>query len=423
MNKEKKASLLRQGAIVVLLITAALLLGETGYFDGLRELLPISASESRPGEAAPQNGQTQKPTDAVRPLTAVVCGSGGGRYGAAYHDETTMAVFRRFSADLGEALGSAGAPVGITETEFCSRLRGSGVFFGFHCAQPLELLSGWLGTEMSGEAAGHRVQLLFLCAAGEQTELCYRTETGEFFACATAAPAAGLSGRTEEYLPDGSCFAFECGKLSAGDALTVIPAGQATAAVVKSAAVNPGEADIEELMRGVGMNSYVANSYTEADGTTVYVDETATLRVRADGSIAFRRTALPVNMGHVGLTGNVNSAWQIAERCIGKNCGDAVLLFAGLGFDSTPDNCTVYLDYAVNGIPVRLASGHAAEIVVRFGSVVQLRLNCRTYTATEETKTLLPMLQAAAIAAQRDAEPKLIYADRSDATDCIWVTD
>lgn len=422
MNKEKLAGLLRQGVIIVLLITAALLLAETGYFDGLRELLPVAA-EGHSGETSPQNGHANKPTDAVRPLTAVVCGSDGGRYGTAYNDEATMAVFRRFSADLGEALGSAGAPDEISEAEFCGRLRGSGVFFGFHCAQPLELLSGWLGTEMSGAAANHRVQMLFLSAAGEQTELCYRTETDEFYACATAAPAAGLSGRTEEYPPDGSCFAFECERLSTGDGLSVIPAAAAPVAVVKSAAVHPGEADIEELMRGVGMNSYVANSYTEADGTTVYVDEAATLRVRTDGSIAFRRTSLPVNMGHVGLTGNVNSAWQIAERCIGKTCGDADLIFAGLGADSTQDNCTVYLDYAVNGIPVRLASGHAAEIVVRYGAVVQLRFNCRVYTATEETKALLPVLQAAAIAAERNAEPKLIYADRSDATDCIWVID
>ncbi len=423
MSKEKRAGLLRQGVILLLLVTAVLLLSETGYFGGLREKLHLSVPEAASDSFVQRDLQAQKPADAVRPLAAVVCCGDGGRFGAAYDGEAVTAIFRRFSAELGEALGSAGAPAAMSEREFQDALSCSGVFLAFDCPQPLELLSDWLGTAMNGSAAAHRAVMLCLCVSGTQTELCYRTEDDDFFRCTTAVQTAGILNRTDEYISNGTQYAFENELLSGGEKFVVIPAQPLSAFTVKSAAVLPDGADITTLMRGVGMNSYVANSYTEADGTTVFVDEESTLRLRPDGSIAFRRTSLPVSTGGTSLPENVNTAWQIAEYCIGKSCGDAELIFAGTAEDTAPGSCTVWLDYAVRGVPVRLAGGHAVEIVLRYGTVVQLRLTCRSFTLTEQPAVLLPTLQAAAIAAKQGAEPKLIYADRGETAECIWVTD
>jgi hypothetical protein len=81
----------------------------------------------------------------------------------------------------------------------------------------------------------------------------------------------------------------------------------------------------------------------------------------------------------------------------------------------------VLLDYAVDGIPVRIADGHAAEIVIRGETVVQARLSLRRFTRTAERTELLPCLQAAAIAASAQGRPELIYADAGEATECMWV--
>ena len=125
--------------------------------------------------------------------------------------------------------------------------------------------------------------------------------------------------------------------------------------------------------------------------------------------------------GGGGLSSAVNSAWRTAERTIGFSCGDGGLLFAGVSFDAAQQTYTVLLDYVVDGIPVRLASGHAAEIVLYGDAVVQARLQFRRFTRTEEQTVLLPYLQAAAIAAAQQAEPELIYADAGDDTACMWV--
>ena len=73
------------------------------------------------------------------------------------------------------------------------------------------------------------------------------------------------------------------------------------------------------------------------------------------------------------------------------------------------------------GIPVRLASGHAAEIVMRGSTVVQARLQFRRFARGEERTEMLPWLQAAAIALDAGSVPALIYADAGDATECMWV--
>lgn len=417
MNRQKLQGILRRGLIFVLLVTAGLLLAETGYFGRLHGAGGEGAEHTETAEGS----QTQKPIGVLQPLAAVVCGADGGRFGAAYDGETVAGVFRRFSADLGEALGSAGASEAMTEAEFQLRLQCPGVFFDFYCPQPLELLSDWLGTEMSSAAAACRVVQLCLCTVGEVTELCCRTAEGDYFRCATGVPASSLRGRTGEYLPNGAYYSFESELLAGGDGFTVILDAPRSAAGVSSAAVLPGAADTNVLMQLLGMNSYVANSYTEADGTTVFVDEEAVLRLGMDGSMFFRRSNVPEIGERTGLTGAVDSAWQIVEGSVGRSCGAAELLFAGAETDDTGKTCTVVLDYAVSGIPVRLISGHAAEIILRGDRVIQAKLAFRRFALTEKSIAVLPNLQAAAIAAAERAAPKLIYAETGDALDCVWV--
>ena len=49
------------------------------------------------------------------------------------------------------------------------------------------------------------------------------------------------------------------------------------------------------------------------------------------------------------------------------------------------------------------------------------RLQLRRFTRTDESETLLPYLQAAAVAARAQGVPALIYADAGEATACLWV--
>ena len=421
MDKRKLQSIGRKLLIVVLLASAVLLSRETGYLHGLKDRLSPAGQEN-----AASSGQADtaylKPTGEILPSAAVVCLPDGGRFGAMYDRESVTAVFHRFSADLGEALGSAGAPEAMTEEEFCRDcLSGSGLFLRYSCPCQLELLTAWLGAEMTGPAAGHLAELLFLRVGDSTVELCYRTEDGAYYRCPTAVFPEGVRTRAAEYGPNGTRFAFETEELSGGDTCAVVLQGAMTAAVVNASVPLPAGEELNLLLQAMGMNSFVTSSYTEADGTVVFVEEEATLRLSPYGNVFFRSSASAASDAPQGITEAVQIAWRAAEQSVGRSCGDADLVFAGAVYNDTRRDVTVLLDYSVNGIPVRLADGNAAEVTVRDGRVLQARLVFRRCTVAEESGTLLPFLQANAIAAAEDSAAELIYADRGETMNCVWV--
>ena len=421
MDKRKLLGVGRKLLIVVLLAVAVLLSWETGYLHGLKErLYPIASEDVGSSDVA--ETAYSKPSGMILPSAAVVCLPDGGRCGVLYHKEDVTAVYHRFSADLGEALGSAGVPSEMTEAEFLRDcLNGCGLFLRYHCPCPLELLTAWLGAEMTGASAEHRAELLFLLAEDSVVELCYRTDDGTYYRCATAVSAEGLRSRTAEYTSNGTRFAFETAELSGGDPCTVLPQGAMTAAVVNAAVPLPTGEEQNLLLQAMGMHSYFASSYSEADGTVVFLDEEATLRLSPDGNVFFRRPAMSGRNASQGITAAVKLAWRAAEQSVGRSCGDAELYFSGAEYNETQQSVTVLLDYAVNNIPVRLAAGHAAEVTLRNDTVVQARLVFRRFTVTEELETLLPILQANAIAAAADSSAELIYADQGERMNCVWV--
>ncbi len=417
MDAQRLRDWLRHGLVVLLLISAFFLLRRTGYYAGIRSLL--SSAPARSESAGTDEPAAADAAVGVECVAVTVCGpEGGARYGVAY-DPAAEGIFRRFSVDLGEALGSADDPVECTEEQLRAVLAESCVCFHFADPVPLRLLAGWLGTDMTGAAAGDSAAFLCLSAARDTTTLCYRTPEGACFTCATAAKPEALRVRTLDYPPNGAQYAWETERLGDGDALLLSGAPQP--AVLKSAVALPAGAERDALLSAVGMNSFVASSYTESDGTVVFVNDETTLRLNPGGTAVFRRGAAGTDAGRDTMAAAVETAWRLIERSVGQVSGDGALCFAGVRRNETRQSWTVLADYMVDGIPVRLAAGHAAEIEVRGETVLQAQLQFRRFTRTEERTALLPWLQAAAIAQTRGSEPALVYADAGDATECMWV--
>ena len=417
MRKQTYRDWLRHILIVLLLASAFFLLRHTGYYAGIKGLLSGTAERSE--SAGTDVREPLGASVAVRPVAVTVCGpEGGARYGAAY-DENTEAVLRRFSVELGEALGSAGDPAERSEEEFRALMGSSCVCVHFAWPLPLRIIAAWLGTDMSGAAASDSAALICLSATEETTALGYRTPEGKFFSCATAAKPDALRVHTLDYPPNGAMYAWETDRIAGGDAL-LLP-GAPECAEVDSAPALPAGAERDALLRTMGMNSYVASSYSEADGTVVYVNNESSLRLSPGGAAVFRGPAGPDTRGGGSMAEAVDAAWVLAERSVGLACGDGSLALSGVSCSETQQTYTVYADYMVDGVPVRLASGHAAEIVMRGDTVVLSRLQFRRFTRGEERTEMLPWLQAAAIALDAGSVPALIYADAGDATECMWV--
>ena len=419
MRKRRMLDLGRRLLLAALFVSALLLLRQTGYYAGIRSRLERSRSE-RADRGVTAQAELPRSVEAVTPLAITVCGTeSGGRYGTAYEAETA-AVFRRFSVDLGEALGSAGTPAECAEEGFRACLDRCSVAMQFAFPIRLELLSGWLGVEMSSTAAEHAARLLCLSASESDALLCYRTEDGTCYACSTAVSAEGFRSRAAEYAPNGAIYEYESERLKADGYSLLLPAPP-TAAVLKSAVPLLRETETDSVMTAMGMNSFLSSSYTESDGTVVFVNDETTLRISPNGVVFFRRTGLPDSAAEDTVTAAASRAWSTAELCAGPHAGDGALRLTGVEYNASQHSHTVLLDYVVEGIPVRLASGHAAELVVRAGKVIQAQLQLRQFTAAAERTEMLPCLQAAAIAADAQGRPGLIYADAGDATECMWV--
>lgn len=417
MSKRKKLiERAKNLVIVALLISAALLLNASGYvsFTGRRSSQE-TASGGRTGAA--EGALTALP---VSPAGMVISPAEGSRCAFYYSSEQLTDAFESFAASLAEALGSAGQVRELTRRQWQQRLLGVGVYFDFSCAQPLTLLSALLGST-AGEAGGCSAEAVLLSCTDDGVELCFAGDDGLYYVCSTGVSASAVLSRAESYSADGSYFAFTSDKFPGLDPDTVIfgTHAQPRSVLSENAA---GAVEPESLMSSLGMNSYVIRPYTEADGTRVYVESGKTLRIGADGKISFKGGASPG--GETEPDEAVLLAASIVQQTLQPVCGDAKLCFAGVS-EADGGAYTVRFDYVINGIVTELPDSRSAALVtVSAGEVAKLELQPRRYTLTQETRPLLPMAQAAAIASSCGAgHIWLAYLDSGNSASCEWVTD
>lgn len=415
MRKELVFSIMRKLLILALLVSAVFLTLRTGGLFAARGMLPAVGNETGSASAS----STAEAAAALRPRAVLVRLPDGGASASAYDGEDTELAFQRFSAFLGEALGSAGAPEQITAARFRGGTEDGCVFVDFGVAFPLDLLSDWLGAG-GGGAAAMNADVLYLGLAEGGVSLCFR-DGGGYYRCTTAAQPEGLTARMEEFQAAEAGFAYENALLRGVEPYTVILGTMPDVYAVSGGGARE-YADAERLMESVGMNSYLVSSYYDADGTMVLMEGARTLRLSPDGMVSYRSSGAEREIAADGRAAAVSYACRFAQRSAGAFCGDAEIMLSGV--ETAEGAYTVYFDYCVNSIPVRLSGGHAGTVVISGGAVLRAALELRRYTLSEETETVLPMLRAAAIAAAgEDGAPALVYMDSGDRVQCVWMSE
>ena len=420
MRREKLASLLRRLLIAALLVSAVLLARETGYYRRAFDRVSGTAAQVESHETPAALSATEL-VRTVRPRAVLVRSPDGSSRASAYAGEETEEAFRLFSAILGEVLGSAGEAEPISEELFRAGMETECVFFDFFCELPLGALAQWLGSEM-GMVADAQAQCLYLSVSDVNVALSYRGADGGFYRCASAAVSETLRARMEGFAGCGAHLAYTDALFPALAPYTVLLDALPEIIGVNGVSAFSGT-DTAELLQTVGMNRFFASSYTEADGTKVFIESEKTLRFSPDGALSFRAGASDgERQAGEGVFAAVNYAYALAVRSIGRSAGEADVLFSGVSEDA-PDCYTVTFDYCLNCIPLRFPTGNAAKIVLRNGHLAELELRLRSYAHTDTPETVLPMRQAAAIANAARSTPALIYADSGSDVKCTWVKD
>lgn len=415
-KSRKKLLELGKDVLIVLLIVSALLLArQTGLF-GVGEGGNILQSHDVPTE----NGSVSA---AALPYYIAAVSESGGRCGLTRGEAEVTEMYNRFSAILGEALGSSGQPEQVEEAQWRAALTMPGVYFDYLYPQTLSVLSGWLGTEISGSAAAHSARRICLAPEGDSLMLYYiRADSGEFCRCETALSASMLSARMEGYTPNGAQFCFELSEDETLDAYALLEDG--IRPINNLSGTNPlrdaGAAD--RLTDLFGFSGSV-RSYSETDGI-VYVEGDATLRVSASGTVTYRCQTGGVELG--GASASVQTVVEEARRfCMtgpGAVSGAARLGLSGLRYEQTGNTCVITFEYAADGIPVRLTDGAAVELTVRSGVLREAVVHYRSYSAEAETVSPLPQkLALAAVRSVGGGEPLLAYADTRKDVTLQWI--
>lgn len=412
--KDKKRRWLERGKtllIILLSISALFLIGRSPLVQssGLTDVFSDSRG-SGDGDSASVSLAT-----APIPIRMAV-GSDQGLYGVQYDQAASDALFDQVGPLLGEALSTAGEPTAIRQNQWRDRLTGLCIYFDFASPVPLSALCSWLkgGTAYTAPDISARWVLL-----AEETDgtisLCYATEEGEFYRCATTLSASlHLAAIVESVTPNSAFFAFEDEELSE----IAAPYTLFTSEEVKGMAYNSAtptilsdEAQAETLLTALSFSNQNRAAVPEG---VLYVDGDDTLRLSGSGRVVYDGSGEGKYTAGEGLVGAVDAAWALVNATLGSICGDARLhLLSAL--EGEEGDYTVTFGYVLNGSAVYLyEQGWAARFCVQNGVIREFTLYLRTYTATNQQTLLLPADKAAAALTALSDEPKELVIQYSD---------
>lgn len=425
-NKRKILESGKTLLIFALIISAVFLLSKAIFYEPGSVLSNIKELFVGNTEILPEGDEAAIGLPHASPAYILISTGKSFHHAEKYDKSEKEKLYSMFSASLGEALGSAGTPVKISETDWQMALSDSGIFFDYIYPQSLTGIASWLGTEIANPLTSVSSRRIYLSASAQKLILYYiDSSDGLFYRCETALNSAAITPKFSEYVMGTACFAFEKSELSSFDPYFIVSGKSISLSAVS--AVNPlrGDEYNDEFLATFGLNSKVSYDYSENDGSVVFVDGSKTLRIYKNGSLSFSSTGEGIPVSVSGETINMNDciskADKIVQSTLGRFCGEANIVLSALS-GKAPASCTVSFSYSVDGVPVELNSGaYAASFEFTDGRITSVELVFRQYVLIDQDLLPLPEKQAIAVSSVQGGEPVLVYTDNSGGIDARWI--
>lgn len=351
----------------------------------------------------------------AKPVTMVVTGDVGARCGIKYDEAQLNAMYERTVNIFGEALGSATKPEKCSENDWREALMLPGIYLDYEVELPVSALVTWLGMSALNDNDSFASRFAVVIDRSAAVNVYYADETS-FYRCGSAAAAESLMTVMQEFLPNGAYFAFESEEVDE----MVSPYTLVMPSISDKYILEPRNMMDEKGMRDrladmLGMNILGGASYAEKNGTMVYVGVNGILRVNADGAVNYSATnyeyAEDELIRDTDADELIERAFGIVSNIRAGYGGKEKLYVSDIEVDE--DSCAVSFSYYVDGTAIVQRSGSAAAVMFSGGRLVALDMWMRSYHASAEKATLLPELQAAAIAGgiDKNSDLKLVYHD------------
>ncbi len=411
IKSKKLAESAKTVIIIILILNGAFLASLTGLFDGFFSSGSLFGSGKSAAGKAGNAASSSRNSLAALPLAAAVKGSSGLRYGVKYDEAGIAEVYGKLRTALGEALGSAMATEAINDSVWRAALSGQNAYLDYGADIPLEVLAKSLGTELLSGLDGRARRIIITGAGNGKALLYYMDGEGRAWRSQTQADWPEIGSLLDAYLPNGAQFAFEKSSLSASGPYQLI-LGSLPSLYKAAAEGSPFDgAAAETASRVLGIGMHGDSSYTESDGTVVYLDSGGYMKLRADGYISYSASDGQGLAEAGGAADMAECAMSILEKIHASFAGDEELYFAGLSEEGSV--LRLSFRYVIHGVEVELYGGEAASAVFESGRLTQLKIMIRSYKLTGETAEVLPEYQAAAAAGSlaEGSEARLVFPD------------
>lgn len=402
MGKKNRISVLElvKDVLILALSISALWIVAEGE---LRSWVQSRLREELPEQYVAQD--TQLLAEAARPLglTATTLeGDRKVRSAIRYDREEVGMLFQQTAGFLRETLSSAQTPEAVSRRDWERALATApGLCFDFGGELPLSVLCGWLSADSPLPEA--RVRRLLLTQWEGEVALYYRDLTeGTYFRAGTSVvhisqleqALTGLTGN-EAY------YAFEDPNSREMDPDTLMVPGAAyLPAVAGTNPVGGGRSALSGLMEdlefdlaGCAFYSAAHEEVARAGSDTIRLNGLGVVEYH-DGSEGEARFPLVDYRDQSGCFAAVESCRQVALRAMGPRIGGGRLYLEQV--QQTQTGWEVCFNYEINGIPVVLRDGCAAEFQVDGQGIRSFTLRMRGYQPIEELCPMLPPVQAAA---------------------------
>ncbi len=333
----------------------------------------------------------------------------------AWINETTSGeVFEDFGPPLLEALGSATNAVTVTSDEFCHALEQNGIYYDFTTTVPLPLLINLIDDQTYAPQSSARS--LLLSSSNGETALLYAwdAEQNRYTRWDTTVTSDSLFRVTEHHTGINAEFAFLSGKpYNTLLPYTLIPRDRITMPeLLATTSIQKGLQD--DILTHLEFNVHSNSRYSESNGIEVILQGTRTLRFLPDGTITYSGNIdddIPfLTVEHIGENASLRectiAAWRVITTLLDGSIGNAVPYLISAHTEEH-DRTEILFGYVVNGAPIAFSDDYAAKVEIKNNSIINFTLRLRSYTASENTFTLLPTLQA--VAAAQSATPHDLF--------------
>ena len=403
-------------AIVALTLLAVFLAGRTGM---LRETLPtLSGAQTVAGGYSTGPAVSLTGGSPVRLMVR----NGDGRYGVEYNRDAVELLYHQGLYELlNGSLRGMDSPEPVQEEVWQKTLTEgeNWIYYDF--------LDTVIFDQRDDQEAGAGRFFLVTEKGGQAEQVLYYNEGERTF----------YRGKLQEQVDfptlvlssNGAAFAFEEGKgiSSLAPYMMVLDSPPSCVACEAGNPVRTLETDDwMPLVEALEFNAKAASPYTTATGSVIR-EGTDTLRVMNDGTLQFHGSDTGENR-YTALSGREKDlqlkAEEILDRATETVRGPAALTCRSIR--TLEDGQTeILFDYLLDGARVQLwGEGWAARFLFRDNVVTAYTILLRSYKATEEPCTLLPVRQAAAAAAamgRQGAELQVVYPDDGgDRGSAVW---